>query len=269
MDGARRLIRSTRVGRIAWDLAANLARHNVASAANAMAFDAFLSMIPLIAITGWVLNRLHARGDKVLPTLLGMAPQAVSRLAGTEFLRLSAGGAAAVPPISLVVFMWVTSSGIATAIGEFEVIFAAPARGYWVRRALAMGWVIGSLIVFGFVAVELFALGWTGTFGSRVAAVGTPVLVSVGGVAAFFRLAVRRPPEVKRRLLPGALVTVALWTLLSVLFSLYVSRLARYATLYGSLATVAILCFWLWLLCLSLLIGGEVNAQLEGVRRPR
>src|SRR5258706_5775607 len=138
----KRLFQATRVGRLVWELAANLDRHNVGSAANAMAFDAFLSIIPLIALTGWVLNHLHARGDAVLPTLLNAAPAAVGKLAGAEFLRLSDGSAAAVPPISLIAFMWVTSSGIATAIGEFEVIFAAPPRGYWVRRAIAIGCVL-------------------------------------------------------------------------------------------------------------------------------
>jgi membrane protein len=61
-------------------------------------------------------------------------------------------------------------------------------------------------------------------------------------------------------------VTMVLWVLASALFSMYVATLSRYATLYGSLAAVAIFLFWLWLLALSLLVGGEVNAQLEGVR---
>lgn len=72
----------------------------------------------------------------------------------------------------------------------------------------------------------------------------------------------------RRRLLPGGVVTVALWAAASAGFSYYVARFARYATFYGSLATVAIVLFWLWLLSLALLVGGEVNAQLEGVRDP-
>ena len=40
--------------------------------------------------------------------------------------------------------------------------------------------------------------------------------------------------------------------------------LARYALYYGSLAAVAVLLLWLWLLCAALLVGAELNAQLEG-----
>jgi membrane protein len=72
----------------------------------------------------------------------------------------------------------------------------------------------------------------------------------------------------RRRLAPGVAVTVVLWTLVSGLFSFYVSTLSRYATLYGGLAAVAIFLFWLWLLSLALLVGGEVNAQLDGLRDP-
>jgi membrane protein len=57
-----------------------------------------------------------------------------------------------------------------------------------------------------------------------------------------------------------------LWALVSLLFSAYVRYVAQYTTFYGSLGTVAILLFWQWLLSLSLIVGGEVNADLEGVR---
>jgi membrane protein len=65
---------------------------------------------------------------------------------------------------------------------------------------------------------------------------------------------------------PGAVLTVALWSVVSALFSVYVARLARYATFYGSLATAAIFLFWLWLLALALFVGGELNARLERER---
>jgi membrane protein len=86
-------------------------------------------------------------------------------------------------------------------------------------------------------------------------------------LSAFFRVAIRTDHVFRRRrVLPGVLVTVVLWAGLSALFSFYVTTLARYATLYGGLAAVAIFLFWLWLLALALLVGGEVNAQLDGVR---
>ena len=51
-------------------------------------------------------------------------------------------------------------------------------------------------------------------------------------------------------------------------FSAYVSQLASYALFYGGLAAVAVLLYWFYLSSLALLLGAEVNAQLEGVRAP-
>lgn len=67
---------------------------------------------------------------------------------------------------------------------------------------------------------------------------------------------------------PGAATTVCLGALASWGFAAYVKELSRFTLFYGSLATVAVLMLWLWLCCAALLLGGEVNAQLEGVRGP-
>ena len=44
--------------------------------------------------------------------------------------------------------------------------------------------------------------------------------------------------------------------------------IGHYAVYYGSLATVAVILLWLYLTSLALVVGAEVNAQLEGVREP-
>jgi membrane protein len=56
------------------------------------------------------------------------------------------------------------------------------------------------------------------------------------------------------------------WLAVSWAFGNYVISLAEYAVYYGSLAAVAVLLLWLYLTSLSLLLGAEVNAILEGVR---
>jgi membrane protein len=66
--------------------------------------------------------------------------------------------------------------------------------------------------------------------------------------------------------LPGAALAVALWIVVSWAFSLYLRTLASYTVYYGSLAAVAVLLVWLWLISLAILIGAELNSQLEGLR---
>jgi membrane protein len=61
----------------------------------------------------------------------------------------------------------------------------------------------------------------------------------------------------------GAFATVAIGSLASLLFASYARALARYAVFYGSLAAVAVFLVWLWLCCIALLVGVEVNAEAE------
>ena len=54
--------------------------------------------------------------------------------------------------------------------------------------------------------------------------------------------------------------------LVSWAFEAYALSIADYALYYGSLAAVAVLLVWLYLTSLALVLGAEMNAQLEGVR---
>ncbi len=257
---------SGRALRRLWD---NLDKHNAVLAASAMAFDAFLSLVPLAAFAGWMLFTFHQKSGSItliFGPILRASPEAVSELVSSEFLRLSDSGAAAVAPISLLVFLWVTSSGLSTAMGVFETMYARTPRSWLRRRVLAIGFVflgVTSIAVVGTLAL-MVVRATNDAFGRWLAvflAIGMVFLL----VYLFYRFSVSTHERRRktRYLVPGALLTIVLWAATSVLFSLYVTRLSRYATLYGNLATVAILLFWLWLLSLSLLVGAEVNAELE------
>jgi membrane protein len=261
------LLIRTATGRALVQLVENMEREGARRAASAMAFDAFMSLIPLLGLGGWVLSTLHQQDGFVTSSLLSAAPAPVVKLLDSEFMRLSGVGAIAVAPISLGVFLWIASGGITTAIEVLEGMFRAPERPWWRRRLIAVACIFGGLALISLAAAIGFAIAYlSGSWGARVVAAAMPSVVLVGGIALFFRVAIRRPKGTRRRLLPGAVVTVALWSICSTAFSLYVRDFARYATLYGSLAAVVVLQFWLWLLALALLAGGEINALLEGVR---
>ncbi len=102
--------------------------------------------------------------------------------------------------------------------------------------------------------------------GQRVLAVLFSSALTAAALALFYRFAVSHPREIKRRVWPGAWLAVAVWLVVSWGFGAYVSSLAGYAVFYGSLATVAVLLVWFWLTSLAILVGAELNAQLEGMR---
>jgi membrane protein len=243
----------------------SLDRHAATRAASAMAFDAFLSLIPLVAFAGYVLSRLHQGSDVLLRSLLRAAPPAVAQLVGEEFIRLA--DSSAVAPIGITGFLWMSSAGIATAMGVFETIYNSHERTWYVRRAIAAACVIAGVAIVPIVAGLGVLIGTlSGSIGARIVAFALPAGLVICILAAFFHISIQRPNIERRRIFPGAILTVVLWAIVSTLFSLYVATLGRYATFYGSLATVAIFLFWLWMLALALLIGGELNARLERER---
>jgi membrane protein len=102
--------------------------------------------------------------------------------------------------------------------------------------------------------------------GERVLALAVSVTFAAAVLAAFYRFSVSHSKRVTRRVLPGAALAVVVWMVISWAFGLYVSTLAEYAVFYGSLAAVAVLLVWLWLTSLAILVGAELNSQLEGLR---
>ena len=100
----------------------------------------------------------------------------------------------------------------------------------------------------------------------KLLAAGLMLVTGAAFLAGFYRYAVEHPPGVRRRVWPGAVAAIASWLVVSSAFGNYAVSIADYALYYGSLAAVAILLVWLYLSSLALVVGAEVNAQLEGLR---
>lgn len=98
-----------------------------------------------------------------------------------------------------------------------------------------------------------------------------PLLVFAGIVGAMlvlYRVApdrIHSPPL--NELLPGAIVAGVGWIVATGGFAYYIRNLASLGTTYGTFATPIILLLWLWLSGVVVLLGAEVNAELERRRR--
>jgi membrane protein len=62
---------------------------------------------------------------------------------------------------------------------------------------------------------------------------------------------------------PGAVMGVGLWLLISVSFRLYLHFFDSYSKTYGALGAVIVLMLWLYLTGAAILIGGELNSEIE------
>jgi membrane protein len=77
----------------------------------------------------------------------------------------------------------------------------------------------------------------------------------------YFGPAVR--PRKRRWCMIGTLTAVILWLLVSFGFRLYLHFFDSYSVTYGSLGAVIILMLWFYFTGLAILLGGEINSELE------
>lgn len=66
--------------------------------------------------------------------------------------------------------------------------------------------------------------------------------------------------------LPGAIFSTIGWIVTSLLFSFYTGNFANYTRLYGSIGGIVILLVWIYISCIIIILGGEINATFSYYR---
>lgn len=260
-----------------YSLWVGMQRHNAARVASAMAFNLFLAAIPMLALAGWLIARVLGNNSGTMGMIslyLDLTPLELHEIVSKNFQRFSGG---AVAPFALFGSLWLASSAFHMLMSVFEVAVRAKIRSWWRKRLIAVGCVLGlnlafgltiwlSVLVAGGPAHILHVLRTGESFAGpaeRAVTIIIALFVAVASLALFFRIAVDRP-GLNRRVWAGAVVTVAIGAMSSTMFFLWARTLKSFALFYGSLAAVAIALAWLWIWCAALLLGAELNAQLEG-----
>jgi membrane protein len=266
--------------------------HHAFDHAATMAFYFFLGTIPLFVLAGVIIGHLVEREgiERLAAPLYHVLPGLTRDLIRNELRDIAAARGTSIAPLSIIGFLWLTSNGFHNLMDVFELLIGARPRSWLRQRLIALVWVVATLTVICLaVWILLVTTGWAAAakdaahvpfllqrLGNFIAAgwraLGVLIVLfslTTIGLALFYRFAVIHPRAVRRRVWPGAIVAVALWTLVSLAFGVWVGTIGEYSVYYGGLATVAVTLLWFYLTSLSFLIGAEINAQLEGVREPR
>lgn len=269
-------------GRRIWSIGAALYANDAAGKASEMAFWVFLGLVPLSAIVGWFVAAVAGGDVRASPigALIAVAPGPAARLVDQQLERLHAEGQT-LAPLSAVGFIWLGSGGVHTAMRAIQISQTGKTRAWWLNRAWSVVVVLAFLLsvtgstmalVLSTPTVQklLSRMHWLQTGWLEVVRYGgVPFAMAVATVVAalFFAVSMFRPdPKVQKRVWPGAVLSGVTWVLVSWGFSIYASTFARFPVFYGSLAAVALFLLWLWLSCLILLVGAEVNLQIDGMR---
>jgi membrane protein len=260
-----------------WLVVRGLITRDTLQAASAMAFDLFLAAIPMLALAGWLFARMSQGSDAVLTSTSLLVDVTPSEVRTVIWNQLGQFSVTAVAPVALLGALWLASSAFNTLMSVLEITVGATRRPWWKRRLIALACVVASIVLFmlsatfavtlagGPITVLRYVARGENPFLDRAShflLLGLVLLIAITLLSAFFRIAVIRP-GVKRRVWPGAMLTIGASGSASLAFAYYAHHLARFALFYGTLSAVAITLGWLWIMCLTLLLGAELNLQLE------
>jgi membrane protein len=242
-----------------------------------VAFYAFLALVPtLIAATlvyGLVTGPEQAKQQ--VQSLTSVLPKDAASLVGNQMLDLATAKSSGLGiglVVSLLLALWSASGATGNLITAVNVAYdEKDHRNFIKKRGLALFLTAGAIIVFVVTAslVAVFpavasALGIGGIFRVGLEGLRWVVLLVVlmAALAVLYRLAPDRDDPKFKWTSVGAVTAVVIWVVASVVFSIYVS-FGGYNKTYGALAGIVILLMWLWLSIVAVLLGAEVNAEME------
>jgi len=237
-------------------------------------FPALLFMTSLLGYFAGSDNQLRTGLFRYLSAVL---PGEASQLVAKTVNDVTAGSGGGKLSFGVLATLWAASNGM-TAISEslnaaYEL---KETRPWWKVRLVAIGLtlalsflIISSLVLvlyghdladtlavrFGLGAA--FALTW------KVAQWPIVLVFVLLAFAIIYYFAPDARDQDWKWITPGSVVGVALWLLVSFAFKTYLTHFGNYSATYGSLGAVIILMLWFYFTGAAILVGGEINSEIE------
>lgn len=255
-----------------------LSEDKVSMLAASMSYYALLACVPaltsMVLLYAWFSNpseisRHIAEISRFLPKeaeeiLRGQLTTLASQAPTT--LGLSAIG-------TLLFSLWSASKGSTSVIEAMNIIYGEKeCRGFVKRTAMAIGFTLLGTVLSLFailVVVAMPAITSIFNFGPLFETLGTVAgWVALLMIFSFYLSTVYRFGPCRQNakwtwVSRGSLIASVLWALTSALFSWYASSFGNFNKTYGSLGAVVVMMTWFWLSSYIILLGGEINSELE------
>jgi len=243
-----------------------------------LAYYFFLALFPALLFLVAVVSFLPIAGllDAITGNLARVAPSEVLSIIQDQILKIAHEKNGGLLTLGMLGTIWSTSSGLDAIISTLNQAYdIQEARPWWRVKLIALGLTV-ALAIFIVISFALVLVG--PALGEKVAdwahmgpafALGWKVLqwpvifaLVTLGVALIYYYA---PDAVQEWIwiTPGSLFATTLWLLISLAFKFYVSHFASYNATYGTIGGVIVLMLWFYLSALAVLVGAELNAEIE------
>jgi membrane protein len=239
-------------------------------------FPALLALVALLGVIG------APAVEPLIENVSELAPGAARQITldALENIERSEEGAGLTFAFALGAALWAASGYVGAFIPAANVVWEVDeARPIWKRLVLRVALTVVLLLL---IAATALGVVLTGPIAQRVGdVVGLgdtavdvwqvakwPVLVLI--VMLLLALLYWASPNVRhpgwRWVTPGSVLAVVLWMAASAGFTFYVANFGSYNATYGSIGGVLVFLLWLWLTNVAILLGAELNAELERTR---
>lgn len=251
---------------------------NVSLIAAGIAFYGLLAVFPGIAacmaIAGLVTepSMIVDQMERYGQLLPQQAAQIIIAQA-TEVAGSRGGGLGLAALLGVLIAIYSSSKGIRSMITGLNIAFdVRERRNFFMQYALTflmtLMLIVGLLVAIASTVVlpAVFAvLPFPGKTEAIISLLRWPILAgfAIFGLSLIYRYGPNREKTRWRWITPGAVLACLLWVGGSILFSFYVSHFGSYNETFGSLGGVVILLMWLWLSAFIILLGAEIDAEME------
>ncbi|MCU1354915.1 MAG: ribonuclease [Acidimicrobiales bacterium] len=243
-----------------------------------VAFYALLSLFPALAavvsIYGIVADPSEV--SRQLRSLTRALPSDAAHLIvqqARDVAGTSNGSLGITVVVGIVLALWSASSGMKWLMAALSLVYDEREERKFVKLRgtavlLTIGAAVGLVISIGLISAmpaicRHLGLGAAGTWVAVV--LRWPVLAAlvVAGLAVLYRYGPNRDRARWRWVTWGSGLAAVIWLVASAAFAAYAAVAGRFAKTYGSVAGVVVLMLWLYLSILAILLGGEINAEME------
>ena len=236
----------------------------------------FPLLLVLINLLGYFAQRTDFR-TKLLTYLAAIMPSSAVALVHTTLDEITDASGSGKMSLGLLAALWAASNGMGAISQTLNTAYdVKETRTWWKVRLISVALTIAlATLIVSALAIVLYggtigdtlasAYGLSDAFNTMWTILQWPI--ALGFVLFTFNLIYNVAPNVpahrRRWLSPGAFVAVALWLAISFLFRIYLHFFNSYSVTYGSLGALIILMLWFYLTGVAILIGGEVNSELD------
>ena len=248
------------------------------SEAASVTFYALLSLVPavtaMVSLYGLVAD--PSTITKQLDTLSGIIPSGGMEIISEQVRRLAEtprGGLSLGVVIGLATALWSANAASKAMFSALNDVYGErESRGFFRLIATSLAFTLGGIVtmILGLVLVVVLpavfkAIGLDTAFALAIRILRVPIMaaVIVAALTLLFRYGPNRKLAKWRWVTPGSVFGAVAWVALSVGFSWYVANFGSYNKTYGSLGAVIGFMTWIWLSTTVLLVGAQVNAEME------